>query len=61
MRSLGGWLGLSALLVALDQITKIVIQHALVAGASIEIFPPVLTLVLAYNLPLARAGNAISL
>jgi signal peptidase II len=49
MRSLGAWLGLSALLVVLDQVTKIVIQHALVAGASIEVFPPVLTLVLAYN------------
>lgn len=49
MRSLAPWLGLSTLLVVLDQITKIVIQHALVAGASIDIFPPVLTLVLAYN------------
>lgn len=49
MRSLAPWLGLSALLVMLDQTTKIVVQHALIAGASIDVFPPVLTLVLAYN------------
>ena len=49
MRSLGAWLGFSALLVALDQITKLVIQHALVPGQSIDVLPPVLTLVLAYN------------
>jgi len=49
MRNLAPWLGLSALLVALDQITKIVIRHALDAGSTIEVFPPVVTLVLAYN------------
>jgi signal peptidase II len=49
MRSLGGWLGLSALFVLLDQITKIAIQHALVQGQSIDVLPPVITLVLAYN------------
>ena len=49
MRSLWGWLGLSALLVVLDQITKVVIQNALVPGQSIEVLPPVVTLVLAYN------------
>lgn len=49
MRSLGAWLAFSALLVALDQITKLVIQHALVPGQSIDVLPPVLTLVLAYN------------
>jgi signal peptidase II len=49
MRSLGVWLAFSALLVALDQITKLVIQHALVPGQSIDVLPPVLTLVLAYN------------
>jgi signal peptidase II len=48
-RSLGGWLGLSALFVLLDQITKIAIQHALVQGQSIDVLPPVITLVLAYN------------
>ena len=49
MRSLGGWLGLSALLVVLDQITKVVIQRALVQGQSIDVLPPFVTLVLAYN------------
>jgi signal peptidase II len=49
MRSLGIWLGFSALLVVLDQITKFVIQSALVRGQSIDVLPPVVTLVLAYN------------
>ena len=49
MRSLGIWLGFSALLVVLDQITKFVIQRALVPGQSIDVLPPVVTLVLAYN------------
>ena len=49
MRSLGPWFALSALLVVLDQITKLVIQHALVPGQTIDVLPPVVTLVLAYN------------
>ena len=49
MRSPGTWLGFSALLVVLDQITKFVIQRALVPGQSIDVLPPVVTLVLAYN------------
>lgn len=49
MRSLWGWLGFSALLVVLDQVTKFVIQSALVQGQSIDVLPPVVTLVLAYN------------
>ena len=49
MRSLGAWLGFSALLVVLDQITKFVIQRALVPGESIDVLAPVVTLVLAYN------------
>lgn len=49
MRSVGLWLGFSALLVVLDQITKFVIQSALVPGQSIDVLPPVVTLVLAYN------------
>ena len=49
MRSPGAWLGFSALLVVLDQITKFVIQRALVPGQSIDVFAPVVTLVLAYN------------
>jgi signal peptidase II len=49
MRSLGIWLGFSALLVVLDQITKFVIRSALVPGQSIDVLPPAVTLVLAYN------------
>ena len=49
MRSLSAWLGFSALLVVLDQITKIVIQRALVPGQSVDVLSPVVTLVLAYN------------
>jgi signal peptidase II len=49
MRSVGTWLGFSAVLVVLDQITKFVIQRALVQGQSIDVLPPVITLVLAYN------------
>ena len=49
MRSLWGWLGLSALIVVLDQITKVVIQSVLVPGQSIDVLPPMVTLVLAYN------------
>jgi len=49
MRSLRAWLGLSALLVVLDQITKFAIQHALVPGQTLDVLPPVVTLVLAYN------------
>jgi signal peptidase II len=49
MRSLGTWLGFSALLVVLDQITKFAIQNALAPGQSLDVLPPVVTLVLAYN------------
>ncbi len=49
MRSLPMWFGFSALLVALDQITKFVIQRVLAPGDSIDVLPPVVTLVLAYN------------
>jgi len=43
------WFGFSAVIVVLDQITKIVIQQALSPGQSIDVLPPVLSLVLAYN------------
>ena len=49
MPSLGVWLGFSALLVVLDQITKFVIQRALAPGQTLDVLPPVVTLVLAYN------------
>ena len=43
------WFGFSAVIVVLDQITKIVIQRALSPGQSIDVLPPGLSLVLAYN------------
>ena len=43
------WFGFSAVIVVLDQITKIVIQRALSPGQSIDVLLPVLSLVLAYN------------
>jgi signal peptidase II len=49
MRNLGAWLGFSVVLVVLDQITKIVIQRTLLEGQSIDVLPPAITLVLAYN------------
>jgi signal peptidase II len=49
MRSIGIWFAFSGLLVLLDQITKFVIERALVPGQSIDVLPPVVTLVLAYN------------
>ncbi|HEX4984924.1 MAG TPA: signal peptidase II [Burkholderiales bacterium] len=49
MRSVGAWLGLSALIVALDQASKLAVRHALQPGQSIDVAAPVLTLVLAYN------------
>jgi signal peptidase II len=49
MPSLRIWFGFSAVIVVLDQITKIVIQRALAPGQSIDVLPPVLSLVLAYN------------
>ncbi len=49
MRSPAAWLGLSAALVALDQITKFAVQRALASGQPIDVLPPVFSLVLAYN------------
>jgi len=43
------WFGFSAVIVVLDQITKIVLRRALSPGQSIDVLPPVLSLVLAYN------------
>ena len=49
MRSIGAWLALSVVLVLLDQASKAAIQHALQPGQSVDLLPPVLSLVLAYN------------
>jgi signal peptidase II len=49
MRNLAAWFGFSALLVMLDQITKLLIQRALVPGQTIDVWAPGLTFVLAYN------------
>ena len=49
MRSIAVWLGLSALIVVLDQITKQVVLHAIVLGQTLDVLPPVFSLVLTYN------------
>lgn len=49
MRSIGLWLGLSALIVVLDQISKQVILGSIELGRQVEVLPPVFSLVLTYN------------
>jgi signal peptidase II len=49
MRSISVWLGLSVLVVVLDQITKQAILHTIAFGQTVEVLPPVLSLVLTYN------------
>src|SRR5882724_8197435 len=49
MRSIAVWLGLSALIVVFDQLTKLVILHTIAFGHSVEVLPPVFSLVLTYN------------
>ena len=49
MRSIAIWLAISAVLVVFDQASKLAIQHALQPGQAIDILPPALTFVLAYN------------
>ncbi|HKQ25146.1 MAG TPA: signal peptidase II [Burkholderiales bacterium] len=49
MRSIAVWLGLSALIVLLDQATKQAILHTVALGQTVEVLPPVFSLVLTYN------------
>ena len=49
MRSIAVWLGLSALIVVLDQATKQAILHTVAIGHTVEVLPPVFSLVLTYN------------
>lgn len=49
MRSIAAWLGLSALIVVLDQGTKQAVLQTIALGQSIEVLPPFFTLVLTYN------------
>lgn len=49
MRNVGIWLGLSLLIVVLDQISKQVILDAIAYGQVVEVWPPVFSLVLTYN------------
>lgn len=49
MRSIAVWLGLSGLIVVLDQITKQVILHTIAFGQAVDVLPPVFSLVLTYN------------
>jgi signal peptidase II len=55
MRSIAVWLGLSALVVVLDQATKQAILQTIAIGQTVEVLPPVFSLVLTYN-----AGAAFS-
>lgn len=48
VRAYGGWLGLAAVLVALDQATKLWAEAALVLGRPVELLP-FLSLTLGYN------------
>ena len=50
MRSIAVWLGLSALIVVLDQTTKQAILHTIALGQTVEVLPPVFSLVLTYQL-----------
>ncbi len=49
MRSIAAWLGLSALIVVFDQITKLVILGTIAFGQTVDVLPPVFSLVLTYN------------
>ncbi|HWA13461.1 MAG TPA: signal peptidase II, partial [Burkholderiales bacterium] len=49
MRDLRLWLGLSALIVALDQVSKQVILAGIEPGGRIDVLAPVFTLVLTFN------------
>src|SRR5260370_28063080 len=49
MRSIAVWLGLSALIVVLDQITKLVILHTIAFGQAVDVLPPIFSLLLTYN------------
>jgi signal peptidase II len=49
MRSIAVWLGLSALIVVFDQITKQLILHTIAFGQTVDVLPPVFSLLLTYN------------
>jgi signal peptidase II len=49
MRSIAVWLGLSALIVVFDQITKQLILHTITFGQTVDVLPPVFSLLLTYN------------
>src|SRR5258708_36524933 len=49
MPSIAVWLGLSALIVVLDQITQLVSRHTIAFGQTVDVLPPAFSLVLSYN------------
>lgn len=49
LKGIGGWLGLSALIVVLDQISKAMILAGIEFGRQVDVLPPVFSLVLTYN------------
>jgi signal peptidase II len=49
LRDVGGWLGLSALIIVLDQASKQAILGSIEPGHRVEVLEPVFSLVLTYN------------
>lgn len=49
LQGVGGWLGLSALVIVLDQVSKQAILGSIEPGRQVEVLPPVFSLVLTYN------------
>ncbi len=49
MRSIAVWLRLSALIVVLDQASKQIVLHMIALGETVEVLPPVISLILTYN------------
>jgi len=49
LKGIGNWLGLSALIIVLDQISKYMILASIEFGRQVEVLPPVFSLVLTYN------------
>lgn len=49
LRGVGGWLGLSALIIVLDQVSKQAILGSIEPGHQVEVLAPFFSLVLTYN------------
>ena len=49
MRRVAGWLGLSVVIIVLDQVSKHFILAGLQPGQRVDVLPPVFSLILTYN------------